>query len=177
MVRESSSPDAYHRGTMADGLTAFPARRASEDPQTAAWLANEGVLLTSDDRGSRGPTLAEVQALLERLGYPYQEGVYGFEERPYPDGTWPPFSELYLALDDPRGRARSIGFRLGPLEGPFQILRLVAEQCGTQVALSHSRSCPTVVRADTGWGDFYRGLYRTESTPEIGPDGVPHSGG
>ena len=162
---------------MADGLTAFPARLAAEDPQTAAWLTSEGVSLTPDDFDSRGPTLAEVQVLLERLGYPHEEGISGFRERRYPDGTWPPFSELHLDLHDPLGRARSIGFRLGPLEGPFRILRLVAEQCGTQVALSHSYSCPTLVTADTGWGDFYRGLYRTETHPEIGPDRDNHSGG
>ena len=161
---------------MSDGLTAFPARVALDDPQTAAWLTNEGISLTPDDFDSRGPTAAEVLVLLERLGYPHQEAPDGFHESRYPDGTWPPFSELHLGLRNPLGHARSIGFRLGPLEGPFRILLLIAEQCGTQIALCHSCSSPTVVTTDTEWGDFYQGLYRTDSHPDIKPHRDPRGG-
>lgn len=144
---------------MADALTVFPLAAADSDRDLRRWLTANGLEIPIGGTVGRGPTLAELGAILTELAYPNDPTDDGFRERQYEDGSWPPFSTLWFKAVPEDECAEALSFRLGPLEGPYEILNRVAKLCGAHVAISHSHTRPVLIDAGTTWEEFSGNLY------------------
>jgi len=102
------------------------------------------------------PGRAADSALLERIfnaaGWSFTSVQRGniyearFSSR---DDRWPPISDLTLHDGE------FLGFRLGPLPGPFHVAREVARACGPQVAVEASSGYTCVVTSAMSYAEFY----------------------
>jgi hypothetical protein len=130
----------------------------------AGELANEYLAAAEDlpaslGRASRLPTLTQLRAALDSLGWTYDvgewRGGWWFSRTDRNDGDDPELDFQELELNDD-----SYGFRLGPARGPFEIIRAVARTCGPQVAVEHSGARGVIVTEETTYREFLDGLYR-----------------
>jgi hypothetical protein len=137
---------------MANGLTVLSGTLAAE--YVHARDSQAGAI-----RASRTPSLAQLRAALDSLGWSHD--VAGW------DGAWwlsrtgrdpavdadPELDFQELVLDDGH-----YGFRLGPHKGPFEIIRAVARTCGPQVVVEHTGGRAVIVTADTTYEQFVSGM-------------------
>lgn len=138
---------------MANGLTVLSGELAAE-------YAGADTSQASAIRTSRVPSLTQLRAALDSLGWPHDVAEW--------NGAWwvgrtghdpaidadPELDFHELALHDDR-----YGFRLGPSKGPFEIIRAVSRTCGPQVAIEHSGARAVIVTADTTYEQFLTGLF------------------
>src|SRR3954454_14750656 len=115
------------------------------DPESLGeHLAQVGI--RTPRTAGRAPDREVLEEILTSAGWPFsateRAGVWlvTFEEV---DGRWPPISEL--TLHD----SQFLGFRLGPLYGPFHVGREVARRCGPQVAVEGSGGHTSLITEHT----------------------------
>jgi hypothetical protein len=145
---------------MSDVLVVFP---YDGSDNMSDWLQGLGV----DPPGELGrvPDRALLESVLREAEWPHRaderEGVWeaDFESR---DERWPPIQRLTL-------RAGSLGFRLGPLYGPYLVAREVARECGPQIAVTGSNGHPYVVGPATTYEEFHEAVLGC-APPEDGSD-------
>ncbi len=146
---------------MASGLTLFPISRWLADEQFRNWLTGLGRALPDDGGRSEAPTVDDLRGILVGLGWEFteerSESAWVALEQPN-DGEWPPFSTLSLFNPDGPASERDWSFRLGPIEGPIEIARLVARKRGPQVAVDHSTGLPCVITAEITLAEAMRAL-------------------
>jgi hypothetical protein len=115
----------------------------------SGWLRSFGI----EPPGETGhvPDSALLGSILREADWPFRtserDGVWAadFESR---EERWPPIQELTL-------REGSVGFRLGPVYGPYVVAREVARRCGPQVAVSGSFGSPCLVGPTTTYEEFH----------------------
>jgi hypothetical protein len=145
---------------MSDVLVVFP---YDGSDSMSDWLQGLGVVPPGEL--GRVPDRALLESVLREAEWPYRaderEGVWevDFESR---GERWPPIQRLAL-------REGSLGFRLGPLFGPYLVAREVARECGPQVAVTGSNGTPCVVGPATKYEEFHEAVVGC-APPEDGSD-------
>ncbi len=145
---------------MSDVLVLLP-YDGSDD--MSGWL--KGLGFDPPSEPGRVPDQALLDSILREAEWPYRaterEGVWAayFESR---DERWPPIQELTLLQG-------SVGFRLGPLYGPYVVAREVAWACGPQIAVTGSTGDLCVVGPATTYEEFHEAVVGS-APPEDGSD-------
>jgi hypothetical protein len=129
----------------------------THDPEMVTWLTDQGVAVEGLAAGV-APTPGLLVEILHELDWPcapaeadgwWSANIGGR------DGRYPPISEMDL-------HDGAMSFRLGALFGPWQVCRLVAAECGPQVAVESGSAWVTVVTSTSSYEDFHRAIARCE---------------
>ena len=151
---------------MADMLAVFPASRLLREAEARDWF--EGMRHAAVEEGwreARCPSVDALRGILRDLGWTFSEhrsedSWYAYAEPV--EGVWPPFSELTVLHADAPDPERTYSFRLGPLDGPLQVVRSVAVDHGPQVTVTGSYGYPAVVSADS---DLHAVTWQLQNVP------------
>lgn len=131
---------------MSDVLVFFP---YDGSDNMSEWL--EGLGLDPPSEVGRVPDRALLESILREADWPCRaterEGVWAadFESR---DERWPPIQQLTL-------HEGSVGFRLGPLYGPYLVACEVTRTYGPQIAVTGSSG---TVGPETTYGEFHEAV-------------------
>ena len=102
---------------------------------------------------------AQVERILHDADWPFRRNGPSGPQDPWDvmceqrEGRWPPLLEISQVEDG------VLGFRLGPLYGPFHVAREVSRTCGPQVAVESYAAGTAVVAPATTYDEFHRALY------------------
>ena len=138
---------------MANSLIVFP---FPSDDSVPDLLARQGIVV-ADLPDGLAPTREQAVAALQELDWPFSvseadpSGSWAAEFGGR-DGSYPPISEMRFA-------DHTLTFRLGPLFGPWEVVRRVAARCGPQVALEASCARVALVTPTTSYEEFHQRLY------------------
>jgi hypothetical protein len=123
------------------------------EPELRSWVSGQGLPLDDAMVGSP-PSVDLLLGILAELDWPcapVESGGWWYANVGRRDGSYPPVSEMAL-------RDGCLSFRLGPLLGPWEVVRRVAATCGPQLAIEASGGSCSVVTAGLRYADFYRAL-------------------
>ncbi|GAA3533468.1 hypothetical protein [Aeromicrobium flavum] len=133
----------------------------------AGFLRDQGI--EPPEREGHPAAPAEVERVLREADWPFvHNGPSGADDGwavmcEQREGRWPPLQEITQADDG------VLGFRLGPLYGPFHVAREVSRTCGPQVAVESGGARAAVVTPDATYEEFHLALYETPA-PADGED-------
>jgi hypothetical protein len=125
----------------------------TDDAELRSWVSEQG-LPVDDATVGVAPSVDLLVRILAELDWPCAPSES--DGRWYAniggrDGSFPPISDM--ALHD-----GSLSFRLGPLFGPWEVLRRVAAVCGPQLAIEASGGSPCLVTATLSFEDFHQAV-------------------
>ena len=135
---------------MANSMIAVP---LTADPELRTWVSEQGLPI-DDAVVAVAPTAALLVRILAELDWPCEpmesDGRW-YANIGGRDGSFPPISDMTL-------HDGSLSFRLGPLFGPWEVLRRVAAECGPQLAIEAGGGSPCLVTAELIFEDFHQAL-------------------
>ncbi|GAA0896100.1 hypothetical protein [Virgisporangium aurantiacum] len=123
------------------------------DPELRSWVASQG-LPVDDAMVGTAPSVDLLSGILAELDWPCAPAEAGGWWRANidgRDGSYPPVSDM--ALHD-----GCLSFRLGPLFGPWEVVRRVAAVCGPQLAVEGGSGSCSVVTAGVSYEDFHQAI-------------------